>query len=168
MTAEIDGDFVGFIIGMQINRWWNVWSWLPIVLAMPRMLKELAQHTELGCLGSERSLGLIIQCWRSFEHLEAYARNPEATHYPAWVRFNRRIASSRDVGIWNKTYPVAAGRYEVIYNNTPQRGLAKTGHVVPATGCNATAALRTHIRDDDQYPHDEAIGSLDDPSTTGS
>ena len=40
-TARIDGDFVVFLIGMRINQPWKVHQWLPVSLAMPRMLKEL-------------------------------------------------------------------------------------------------------------------------------
>jgi Monooxygenase af470-like len=42
MTAEVEGDFVVFLIGMRINKPWKVHKWLPVFLAIPRMLKELA------------------------------------------------------------------------------------------------------------------------------
>lgn len=29
MTAELDGDFVVFLIGMRINRPWMIHRWLP-------------------------------------------------------------------------------------------------------------------------------------------
>ena len=41
ISAKIDGDFVVFLIGMRINKLWKIWQWLPVALAMPRMLKEL-------------------------------------------------------------------------------------------------------------------------------
>jgi hypothetical protein len=34
VTAEIEGDFVVFLIGMRINRLRRVRKWLPIFLAM--------------------------------------------------------------------------------------------------------------------------------------
>jgi hypothetical protein len=40
MTAEIDGDFVVFLIGMRVNKFWKIHKWLPVFLAMPRMLRE--------------------------------------------------------------------------------------------------------------------------------
>jgi hypothetical protein len=43
MAAEIEGDFVVFIIGMRVNRPWKLHKWVPVFLAMPRMLKELKQ-----------------------------------------------------------------------------------------------------------------------------
>ncbi len=42
MCARIEGDFVVFIIGVRINAIWKVHKWLPVFLAMPRMLKELS------------------------------------------------------------------------------------------------------------------------------
>ena len=55
VTAEIEGDFVLFLIGMRINKIWRPDKWLPVFLAMPRMLKELeAKGSELGFLGAFR------------------------------------------------------------------------------------------------------------------
>ena len=52
MTAELEGDFVVFLIGMRINRPWKLHKWLPVVLAMPRMLRELEARPESGFLGA--------------------------------------------------------------------------------------------------------------------
>ena len=52
MTAEIEGDFVVFLIGMRINKPWKLHKWLPVFLAMPKMLTELRKHPESGFLGS--------------------------------------------------------------------------------------------------------------------
>ena len=43
VCAQIDGDFVVFIIGMRINKIWKVHKWLPVFFGMPRMLKELTE-----------------------------------------------------------------------------------------------------------------------------
>ena len=51
MTARIDGDFVVFLIGLRVNKPWKIHKWLPVFLAMPRMLKELAANPESGFLG---------------------------------------------------------------------------------------------------------------------
>ena len=40
VTAEIEGDFVIFLIGMRINKLWKVHKWLPVFRAMPRMIRE--------------------------------------------------------------------------------------------------------------------------------
>jgi hypothetical protein len=143
MTAEIDGDFVVFIIGMRINRPWKIHKWLPVVLAMPRMLKELAGRPEAGLLGVQSGLTMIVQYWRSFEQLEAYARSHDAGHWPVWVWFNKKVrVSSGDVGIWHETYLVRAGEYEAIYNAMPRYGLATAGRHVPIGGARDSARER--------------------------
>jgi hypothetical protein len=143
MTAEIDGEFVVFLIGMRINRPWKVHKWLPVFRAMPRMLKELQGRPESGFLGHTFGWPVIVQYWRSFEHLEAYARSKDHDHWPAWVDFVRRVRhGSGDVGIWHETYRVAAGQYEVVYSGMPQFGLAKAGRLVPASGTRESARGR--------------------------
>ena len=128
MTAEIDGDFVVFLIGMRINKLWKPHKWLPVFLAMPRMLKELQAHPESGFLGCINSLGVIVQYWRSFEHLESYARSQDQQHWPAWVAFNKRLGNSRgDVGIWHETFRVRSGEHETVYSGMPPIGLGSVG-----------------------------------------
>jgi hypothetical protein len=133
MCAQLDGDFVVFLIGMRINKPWKIHKWLPVFRAMPRMLKELEAQRDSGFLGAESSGFMLVQYWRSFEHLERYARRPDAQHWPAWVDFNKRMGRSRgDVGIWHETFRVSAGQYEAIYSGMPARGLGKAGRLVPA------------------------------------
>jgi hypothetical protein len=136
MTVKMDGDFVVFLIGMRINKFWKLHKWLPVARAMPRMLKELAakDKEETGFLGAESSFGTIVQYWRSFEHLEAYARDRNSLHYPAWKAFNTKMKSNGDVGIWHETFKVHAGEYECVYNNMPPKGLGKIAELVPASG----------------------------------
>ncbi len=135
VTAEIEGDFVVFLIGMRINKLWKVHKWLPVFRAMPRMIRELERRPESGFLGHIMSLNVIVQYWRSFDDLEAYARNADQLHWPAWVDFNKRIGGSRgDVGIWHETYRVRAGEYECVYNGMPPLGLAKASATTDAVG----------------------------------
>jgi hypothetical protein len=145
MTVEIEGDFVVFLLGMRVNRIWKFHKWIPVALAMPKMLKELFQKPESGFLGCEIYGGfrpLVVQYWKSFEHLEAYAKDRSGQHYPAWKEFNTKIKSNGDVGIWHETFQVHSGEYESIYNNMPKYGLGKIGALVPATGNKETAAER--------------------------
>jgi hypothetical protein len=156
VTAEIEGDFVVFLIGMRVNKFWKPWKWLPVFVAMPRMLRELESRPEAGLLGASLYMGsprrpLVVQYWRSFDHLERFARSHDATHWPAWVEFNKRIGSSGDVGIWHETYLVPAGRYDCVYNNMPPTGLGEATTLRPAAGRKATAAARAGIRDE-PYP----------------
>src|SRR5690242_32113 len=110
LAAEIEGDFVVFLIGIRINKPWKIHKWCPAFLAMPRMIKELERQPESGFLGSTSAGFTVIQYWRSFDHLERYARSHDHEHWPAWVAFNRRMSNSRgDVGIWHETYLIRAG-----------------------------------------------------------
>jgi hypothetical protein len=81
VTGRIEGDFVVFLIGMRINKPWKPHKWLPALLAVPKMLKELeAAPPEVGFLGHNGLDGKpIVQYWRSFDHLERYARPERVT-----------------------------------------------------------------------------------------
>ena len=143
MTAELEGDFVVFLIGMRVNKPWKVHKWLPVFLAMPRMLRELDRHPDSGFLGAIFGPRVIVQYWRSFDHLERYARSRDREHWPAWVAFNKRVGASRgDVGIWHETYQVRAGEYETVYSGMPPFGLGRAGTLVPAVGGRDSARGR--------------------------
>jgi Domain of unknown function (DUF4188) len=146
VCAEIDGDFVVFLIGMRINRIWKVWRWGPVAAAMPKMLSELARRPELGLLHARSHFGfpnlLVVQYWRSFDALEAYAKNRDAAHLPAWQAFNKAVGSNGDVGIWHETYVVRAGCYESVYNNMPPFGLGVAGVLRDAAGARRDARNR--------------------------
>jgi hypothetical protein len=133
-AAEIDGDFVVFLIGPRYNKPWLLLKTLRD-LGEPRhgmkaMLDDLMAHPEKGLLGYRLGLPVIVQYWRSFEHLEAFARDPGDLHRPTWLNFYRRNTDGRS-GIWHETYLVRAGEYEAIYNDTPVAGLAAAGRAVP-------------------------------------
>ncbi len=137
-AGRIEGDFVVFLIGARLNRLALVHKWLPVVRAMPRMLKELAGRPELGLLHAEsymrgRSL-IVVQYWRSYDQLHAYAHAKDKHHLPAWAAFNRAVGGNGAVGIFHESYLVRAGEYECVYGNMPRVGLARAGEQVPATG----------------------------------
>ena len=160
-APEIDGDFVIFVIGMRVNKFWKFWKWLPVFVAMPPMLAELQKNPELGLLGTRSHLAnplqpMIFQYWRSFEDLERFARAKDQTHFPRWVKFNKSIGTNGDVGIWHETYRIAAGQYEGIYNNMPAFGLGAASKLVPAAGRHASAAGRLGKSDGSDAPIDES------------
>ncbi|MCB9597985.1 MAG: DUF4188 domain-containing protein [Sandaracinaceae bacterium] len=146
MTAVIDRPFVVFLIGMRINKWWRPDLWLPVAMAMPRMIAELEANPEHGLLGWESgglgSPSVMIQYWRSSEDLMRYARSQDHEHLPAWSAFRKRVASTDAVGIWHETFVVSPSDYECVYANMPAFGLGKVGSLVPATGHLATARRR--------------------------
>ena len=151
LGAAFDGTFVVFLIGMRINNLLKINKWLPVATAMPRMIKELSERPDLGFMHAEAWFGrtsIMVQYWRSLEHLLAYARNKEAAHLPAWRAFNRAVGTDGTVGIWHETYVASAGTYENIYVNMPAFGLGKVGTVFPATGRKQSASSRLSGRDE--------------------
>lgn len=144
-TADIDGDFVVFLIGMRINKPLKVHKWWPVFVAMPRMLRVLGTHPELGCLAFHSWVGrttVLVSYWRDFESLDRFSRDKDLPHLEPWRRFNRRVRASGDVGIWHETYKVPAGGYEAIYGNMPVFGLARAGQTVPVGRRGQSAAAR--------------------------
>jgi hypothetical protein len=137
-TADVQDDFVVFLIGMRINKFWAVHKWLPVAMSMGPMLKGLSEDKDSGFLGGEGFTNLrtscLVQYWRSFDDLERFSKNPGVTHRAAWQSFNRAVGSNGMVGIWHETYKVAAGEYECVYGNMPLFGLAAATAQVPATG----------------------------------
>ncbi len=144
-TAGIEGDFVVFLIGMRFNHPLRVRKWLPVATAMPRMLKVLSQHPELGCLGFQSWFGrttILVQYWRDFDSLDRFARDKDLPHLEPWRQFNRAVRDSGEVGIWHETFRVRAGEYEAVYGNMPVFGLAAAGTHLPAARKGNTAAAR--------------------------
>jgi hypothetical protein len=145
LTATLEGDFVVFLIGMRINQPLKIHKWLPVAMAMPRMLNELYRQPELGFIHAEtwfaRTL-ILVQYWRSMEQLLAYAKNRESQHLPAWQSFNKAVGTDGAVGIWHETYSASPGTYENIYVNMPPFGLGKAGSVQVAAGGRQSAAGR--------------------------
>jgi hypothetical protein len=94
---------------------------------MPRMLRELGERPDAGLLGAQTYWAgrnfLVVQYWRSAEHLGRFARDPAMQHQPAWAAFNKATASGGDVGIWHETYVVPAASIESLYGNMPPHGL---------------------------------------------
>jgi len=149
-TARSDEPFVVFLIGMRFNKLWKVHKWAPIMSAMSRMLAELERQPELGFLGANTWLGrttLLVQYWRSFEHLEAYAKARDNAHLPAWGAFNRAVGANGDVGIFHETYRVAPGDYETLYANMPPTLLGRAGKLVEAKGAFTGARGRIEARE---------------------
>jgi hypothetical protein len=132
MMAEIDGDFVVFLIGASPSKLHLVRSLIDLGgrRGMKHMLDYLVAHPEKGLLGYQLGMPVIVQYWRSFEHLEAFARDAADPHLAVWRNYWRRVGNSGRTGIWHETYLVRAGEYEAIYGNMPPFGLGKAGRLV--------------------------------------
>ncbi len=136
MTARPDGSYVVFLIGMRINNVFAIHRWLPVILAMPKMLKELHEHRELGFLSYQNWFArttILVQYWDSADNLMAYAKAGDSAHLPAWRAFNR-AANSSAVGIWHETYVIDPGKSENIYVNMPAFGFGKVGELQSVKG----------------------------------
>ena len=155
-SAQIDGSFVVFLIGMRINRLLAVHKWLPVARAMGPMVEHLLAHKELGLLHAQPFLywrgAALVQYWRSFEQLEHFARDPALNHLEPWKRFNRAVGADGSVGIWHETYQVQAGQYECVYGNMPPFGLAVAGQHLPAVGKRETARRRMGLQGEPAVP----------------
>ena len=148
-TVDSDAEVVVFLIGMRVNRVRAWRAWLPVAQAMPRMLRELADHPELGLLDARSWVSgrtvMTVQYWASFEQLTAFARGSGLTHLPAWRAYNRRVADSAGaVGIFHETYRTAPGTRETIYGELPPTGLGRALGTVPigSPGTGQSAARR--------------------------
>lgn len=153
-SAEYDNDLVVFLIGSAMHKPFRFRQWWPVAKAMQAMQVEIARHPEIGCLhienfGARRNIS--VQYWKSFEHLERFARSGEWSHLPAWRAFNKLIRDSGDLGIWHETYQVPAGSWETMYGNMPRFGLAAAGRHVPLA-TTSTAARRVGRSTDDTPP----------------
>ena len=145
MTAVTDEGIVVFLIGMRINNVLAFHKWVPVFMAMARMLPELYKNPQLGFKSYQmwfsRTL-ILVQYWESAEKLLEYSKATDAEHLPAWKAFNKAARSSNAVGIWHETYVVPKGGVENMYVNMPTFGFGKVKEVVPATGNRNSAKDR--------------------------
>lgn len=144
-TAALQGELVVFVIGLRINRLLRPDVWLPVAREMGPMLAALAADPSLGLLSSEGAwAGRVIryvQVWRSFAHLERFARGSDQPHLAAWGRFMKRAMNTDVVGIFHETYLVPAGAVESVYVNMPLTGLGAAAGVLPLQGSTARGRL---------------------------
>jgi len=149
--AEIDGDFVVFLIGARLSWRHPIRGFRDLggrKGGMKAMLDHLVAHPEKGLLGYTMGLPVIVQYWRSFEHLERFARDDSDPHSRTWREYYRREKGhGQGAGIWHETYLVRAGEYEAVYNNMPAFGLGAAGRLEPLAA-SSTARLRIRRRED--------------------
>ena len=145
MTATTEENFVLFLIGMRINNWFAVHRWVPVFMAMAKMLPELYKNPELGFKSYEMGVGrtiILMQYWESSEKLMQYAKARDAEHLPAWKAFNKAAMKTSAVGIWHETYEIDKSKNENIYVNMPPFGLGKVGKLNVVEKKNNSAAQR--------------------------
>ena len=147
MIADIEGEFLVFVVELRIYQWWRFWKWYPVVTAMGRMLTELMKKPEFGLLNFEYWFAfrrqLFLMYWRSYEHMHDWVLNKDATHIPGWKSLNQLMKESPNVlGFWRESYVVHPCQYEAFYRNVPTVGLGRAGSLVPLQGRATTAAAR--------------------------
>jgi len=143
-AARIDGDFVVFLIGARLDLRHPIRTFNDLggMRGMPYMLKYLTEHPEKGLLGYQNyGLTMNVQYWRSFEHLERFAKDDSDPHLAAWRKYWKRVGKDPRSGIWHETFLVRAGEYEAVYGNMPPHGLGKAAELVPI-GADSSARGR--------------------------
>ena len=142
-----------FVIGLRINAFLKIGKWLPVARGMGPMIAELSARPDSGFLGAETMLRnvrtiVLLQYWRDFDSLEAYARDRDQRHWPAWTAFNKAVGGGGTVGIFHETYCVPRGGIETIYANMVPFGLGAVAGVIPATGSRSEARSRMRAKAD--------------------
>lgn len=145
MIADIEDEFLVFVIELQVHKLWQVWRWYPTVRAMTNMLIELLEKKEYGLLNYEYRFSfrrqLIIMYWRSYEHMHDWALSKDATHVEGWRMLNQLMQTHPNLlGFWHESYVVS--QYESFYRNVPEVGLGRAGTLVPLKGGMKTGAAR--------------------------
>jgi hypothetical protein len=144
--AHIEGDFVVFLIGARLDKLHPIRSLRDLggMRSMPYMLKYLTEHPEKGLLGYETyGLTMNVQYWRSFEHLERYARDESDPDGAGGRNGGKRGDKTPRSGIWHETFLVRAGEYEAVYGNMPAHGLA---HAAELVRIGADSSARGRLR----------------------
>lgn len=156
MAAEIDGDFVVFLIGARLNFLHLAGTIMDLGgrRGMKHMLDYLVARPEKGLLGYQLGLPVIVQYWRSFDHLEAFAQDTDDPHLAVWRSYWRRVGNGNRTGIWHESYLVRAGEYEAVYANMPPFGLGKASKLVPL---QESSSARSRIK--------AALGRTADPAS---
>ncbi len=145
-TADVGDGCVVILVGMRVNRPWKLHRWLWFSFQARAMTRWLRRRPQEGLLAASwgwiGSSAVGVQYWRSFDDLERFARDPDAPHLRAWRRYQARIGSSGDLGLWHEVYRVRAGGYEAAYVNMPRWGLAAATAHRPVDARSETARQR--------------------------
>jgi len=146
-TARIDGDFVVLLTGARFNSKWQAvraCADLGGRRGMDIRSSTSPSTPDKGLLGYKSAGFTVIRYWRSFEHLEAFARDDSDPHLAAWRTYWKRVGRSARTGIWHKSYLVRNGEHEAIYGNMPPHGLGKASSLLSlAEASSARNRLRT-------------------------
>ncbi|MGD9794787.1 MAG: DUF4188 domain-containing protein [Acidimicrobiia bacterium] len=154
--AELTGEEITvFLVGMRVNRWRKLRSWVPAFASMPKMLRELSNDPSQGFLGGRTFASgrvfLVVQYWRSVEDVGRYARSEAFSHLPMWRSFNGSTARTGDVGVFHETYSMRADQVETLYGNMPVFGLAAAQRHVPRGTHRRSATVERMGQQEPEY-----------------
>lgn len=149
-AADLEGDFVLFIIGLRLNQPWQLRRFAQVNWWTYTTVKQARARADLGLMhvnhGYLKGVGpFVLQFWRSWEQLEAYSHDKELLHVPSWAKYNREVRPGASVGVWHETYLVSDGAAEGVYVNMPQMMMGLAGGVRPVGSHNTSAASRMKI-----------------------
>lgn len=154
ITTEITEPITVFLIGMRVNKLLPFSKWWKVAMAMPPMIASLMKHPEKGLLHAESFFRfgpmttIMVSYWKSPEHLENFARNPNAPHFQAWQDFYKLVGTDGSVGIWHETYVIEPDQAECVYVNMPMFGLlGATKNAIPAKGHRSTFRKRLQAKE---------------------
>lgn len=147
MMADLEGEFLVFVIELQVHKLLRFRKWYPVVKEMNQMLTELTAKPEYGLLSFEYWFAfrrqLFLMYWRSYEHMHDWALNKNAAHIPGWKMLNKLMKEHPDIiGFWHESYVVQPYQYESFYHNVPTVGMGRAGKLLPLTGRMSTGAAR--------------------------
>lgn len=166
-TADAKEPFVFFMTGGHVNNLLMVHKWLPVAWNFIKLVRYVTTHPETGCLGGQLYLrvfpfGMILHSyWRTFDDLEAFARNAEEGHLSAWKDYMQHVAENGAMAIYHEMYLVEPDKFEAIYGNSAPVGLAKAMGAIPVTGRQHHA--RGRINPEDESISEEPFVPIPEP-----
>jgi hypothetical protein len=129
VMADNTEPVVVFLFGVRINRWRAIRRWLPLLLTVGTMLRELVADPDSGLYGYRLLFGpglrqaMIVQYWRDTDDLFGFARRFDGRHRDAQRRHFRHYGATEAVGVWHEVMPSREGEYHGLYGNMPPTGM---------------------------------------------
>lgn len=118
------------LFGLRVNRWKRVWSWVPLVRSLGRMIDEATKASdESGLLWAtswrDGRTFTVMSYWRDFDAAMRWSQDSRFHHAGVWRRYNRgRVGDSGDIGLWHEVIAIDPERLHTIYRDVESRGLA--------------------------------------------
>lgn len=143
------------MFGLRVNRWGRVWSWLPLVRSLRRMIREVkGTSNESGLLWAtswrdDRTF-TVLSYWRDFDAAMHWSQDARFHHVGVWRRFNRgSVGDSGDVGIWHEVIEIDPARLHTIYRDVELRGLGAATTLTDADEAHFRQRARRTAAGDD-------------------